>query len=511
MVESSPTTRSYLILGVCVTLAVVLGYFLASPLESDSLGVILMVLAVLVTPLLLRWHHPLLVFSWNAPIFLSFLPGNMAAGTVMVFVSLFFTLLDRAMGRSAEYPRAPQLTRSLAFFAVVVVVTAWLTGGVGIRALGGSSFGGRKYILLLTGIVAYFAISGQRIPRAKAQSYGALYFLSGFLVLIGIAGDLSGGGGGVLQSFFPESFMQEDEGPTGGVVRWSSINFVTIGLFCFLLMRYGVRGVLDVQRPWRGLLLVVTLGLTLLAGFRSVLVLYFVLFATLFYLERLYRTRLLPIILLGGLLTGAAILPFIRHFPLSVQRTLSFLPVEIDSVAQNSAAGSTEWRLQMWEELLPDVPKYLIKGKGYSVDPNDMFMVWQSGLRGYGKSFEFAQFNGDYHSGPFSVLIPFGLFGVAAFIWFCTASLRILYLNYRDGEEELRGLNRFLLALFITRLFFFVFIFGSISSDLIQFTGLVGLGVSLNHRKPARSAEGADVVTGSVALIRRRNPWLQAG
>jgi len=67
-----------------------------------------------------------------------------------------------------------------------------------------------------------------------------------------------------------------------------------------------------------------------------------------------------------------SLIPFVGHLPLSVQRTLSFLPLPVDPVAQASADLSTEWRLQMWKNVLPQIPQYLWLGKGYSISAADL-------------------------------------------------------------------------------------------------------------------------------------------
>ena len=95
--------------------------------------------------------------------------------------------------------------------------------------------------------------------------------------------------------------------------------------------------------------------------------------------------------------------------------------------------------------------------------------------------------SGDYHSGPFSVYMIFGIWGTLAFLAFVSVALRALYLNYRYGPDELRVINRFLFAYFLGRLIFFLGAFGTMSYDLYLFTGTVGLSVALNKgicRKP---------------------------
>jgi hypothetical protein len=133
------------------------------------------------------------------------------------------------------------------------------------------------------------------------------------------------------------------------------------------------------------------------------------------------------------------------------------------------------------------VPKYFFKGKGYALDPNDLYMAQQSANRGFGIQASSALVAGDYHNGPLSVLIPFGIFGFLAFGWVIIASIRLLYYYHRFGDPALQRVNTFLLATFLAKVALFVLIFGAISNDLFMFLGLVGLGVSLNgapHASP---------------------------
>jgi O-antigen ligase len=87
---------------------------------------------------------------------------------------------------------------------------------------------------------------------------------------------------------------------------------------------------------------------------------------------------------------------------------------------------------------------------------------------------------GDYHNGPLSVIIPFGIWGVLAFLWFLIAGVRVLWRNYRHGDLELRILNTYLLSTFLVSIITFTFVFGAISTGLVAFTGVLGLSVALN-------------------------------
>jgi hypothetical protein len=94
---------------------------------------------------------------------------------------------------------------------------------------------------------------------------------------------------------------------------------------------------------------------------------------------------------------------------------------------------------------------------------------------------------GDYHNGGLSVIIPFGLPGMLGFLWFLWAGIRVTYQNYQFGDPNYLRINTFVFALFLVKAIFFFTIFGGLVSDFMQFTGLVGLSISLNGgvAKPA--------------------------
>ena len=66
MASTFAVTRNHLIFGLCLPLAVLLGYMLADLDDPASRVVILVALSVLCVPVLMRWYHPLLILSWNA-------------------------------------------------------------------------------------------------------------------------------------------------------------------------------------------------------------------------------------------------------------------------------------------------------------------------------------------------------------------------------------------------------------------------------------------------------------
>src|SRR5204863_9297676 len=130
------------------------------------------------------------------------------------------------------------------------------------------------------------------------------------------------------------------------------------------------------------------------------------------------RSPWLPIMAAIALLTGMLLLAQAEKLPLMAQRALSFLPaVPVDPIAKQGAQASTEWRVGMWKEVLPQVPRYLLKGKGYAIEPNDLVLPQTFGHHGSGIAAAGVVLAVDYHKGSVSVLMQLGIFVVLGFIW----------------------------------------------------------------------------------------------
>ncbi len=490
-------SRNHLIFGLCLPLAVLLGYLLAEPLDSGSLAVVGVVVCVLCVPLMMRWHHLLLVMGWNALITPAFLPGRPALWMVLAFLSLFFAILGRAVSSDKGFIQVPALTRSLLLLFGVVLITALMTGGFGLKTFGSQNYGGKGYFFIASAVVGYFALSSQTIPRARAQWYVAFFFLSGLTAVVSNLAYMAGSKFYFLYEFFPSDLAMEQAAADSifqnDLVRLSGLVWASQALYGFLLARYGIQGLFDFARPWRVLFLLGAVTLSLFGGFRTGAVLFGLTFAVLFCVEGLWKTKTLFAVLLCAGIVSLGAAAFVDRMPMSVQRALSFLPIKVDPMIKQAAQGSTDWRVEMWKSLWPEVPRYLFKGKGYALDRQELILLQDASLRGYGTAQDVAMFAGDYHNGPLSVVIPFGLYGVAAFLLFLGVALRVLYRNHRFGDPALRYINAFLLAVFVARAIFFLCVFGSFYAELFYFTGLVGLSVALNGGE-VRVSPGPELV-----------------
>jgi hypothetical protein len=492
MASTFAVTRNHLIFGLCLPLAVLLGYMLADIDDPASRIVILVALSVLTVPVLMRWYHPLLILSWHAAVQPA-MPGNPQLWSLAALLSLFFAVLNRSVNPEHQFAHVPALTRPMVVITAVVMVTAFLSGGIGLGILGSSSVGGRGYFYILAAIAGFFALSSRPIPPARAMLYVSIFFLPGLTAIVSRLAGWVGPSASFVYWLFPADFQTDNfvADPTAGLgmLRVNGSVAASLAVFCWLLARYGVEGVFDLSRPWRGLMLLGAIIGGMFGGYRSSLMLMVAIFIVLFCLEKLWRTRVTVILLFGGILGGAILMGISDRLPLPVQRTLSFLPLEIDSATKTEAEFSTHWRVEMWKSVLPQVQEHLLQGKGYRYSADDLFMVQAEAGRLGSVSFEQAAFTGAYHNGLLSVVIPFGAAGLIALAWLMIAGARFLYTMYQECAPALRKINAFLFALFLARVLFFFFVFGSLFNDLYYFTGILGFSVALNVAGRQQSGE----------------------
>ncbi len=513
--------RTIVVFCICVPLAILLGYLSAAPLGWTTLFVFGSIAAIFATPFLLRWHTLILIASWNMSAVVFLLPGRPPLWLITAAISLLLSLVSYTLDKRKEYLSVPSIVRPLLFLGAVVLLTAELRGGIKLGSFGGDSSGGKRYIYLLVAILAYFALTWNPIAKKQAYTYVSAFFLGGMTSAIGNLLPLVNPAFYVIFAIFPpEQSGLEVMGlvQQGTVLRFSGLTFASTAIFCALLARYGISGIFDissplkflpfqskggfeVNKPWRLILFLFAIVLSLFGGYRLVIVTFALIFLVQFYYEGLFQTRMFPAFILAGILLAAAILPMADKLPMAMQRAISFLPVEVDPIARSSATSSTEWRLTIWKLVLPQVPDYLFLGKGYALNSHEIEILGDQVSRGQGDSMEMAWMAGDYHNGPLSVIMPLGIWGVIGFAWFLVAATKALARNYRFSDPALVNLNRFLLAIFVARIVHFLFFFGSLYSDLVFFTGIIGLSVSLNGGVLNKRNQPATVTESEPATI----------
>src|SRR5436190_9701853 len=128
MTSTSTLIRALLVYSICLPLAIFLGYTIAqegNPLFNPATYFIIgLVLFVLALPLVLKWHHALLIFTWNLGAILFFVPGRPDLWWAIAWISFFTSVIQYILTRRRLFLHAPGIARSLIFLSIVVLATA---------------------------------------------------------------------------------------------------------------------------------------------------------------------------------------------------------------------------------------------------------------------------------------------------------------------------------------------------------------------------------------------------
>lgn len=499
--NTATISRTQVLYGLSMSLAALIGFFLAEPMRFGTWAVLGLIASLLIWPLFIRWYHPLMVGSIHSVFMLALLPGSPPLWFVFAFCAFVVVVFSRCITADIRLMPPGGVGWALIGISIVVWCTAYVRG-FGMKAVGSESMGGKSYIYIMVAIMAYFVLVSRPVAPKHALSYMALFCLAGMTSVLSNVVYLAGGPFHTLFNFIdPSAAMGQAELQWDvqgqSIFRSGSMMHVSSAIIGYMLARFGVRGLLDLSSPWRMLILLGCLCLGLFGGFRSFLASVAILLGVAFFLEGLHRTRHVVFVLVLGLLCLLGVMSLAEKLPMTVQRSLSFLPIQVDPRVKADAQGSLEWRYEMWKVLEQEIPQYLLLGKGYAIDPTALQTSHFNAHYGFGIQAEWAVLSGHYHNGPLSVIIPFGIAGGVTFIWFlCVSLLRLRHLM-RNCQPELLNINRILLAMFAAKTIFFIVFFGSFFSDLIAFVAVMGMAECLNATPRPVESEAEPVMIPS--------------
>jgi hypothetical protein len=501
MIPQHAKLQTLLIYAAVLPLALFLGYLLSDPWDTTTFIYVGLVFVLLITPMLLKWHRPMLFFSWNVLAAVFVLPGRPDLWMVMAFASLTISIVQRALLRDMRFIAVPSLFWPIVFLSGVILFTAKFTGGIGLSLFGSGVVGGKRYVELMAGIVGFFAMTARPIPTEKAKLYVGLFFLGSVLNIIGDLFPYLQGTGPLTYIFliFPVQTFGSIAQPgdeTATILRLAGTAVASVGVFVYLLSQSGLKEPLSKGRLGRLALLFLALVACALGGYRSYIILLLLTAGIIFFVEDLFRWKYIFVLIGTVMLIGATTVPLADRLPMSIQRSLAWLPLEINPVARENARDSSDWRIKIWQVAAREVPTYFWLGKGLAINPVEMDQLSTLSRSGFISSTEQMLITGDFHNGPLTLAISFGVWGIIGWLWLLWAALRALYSNYIYGDESLKKINAALFAYFLAKTVLFVAVFGSFHTDFFAFLGILGLSVSLNNgvRRPARAPVSAKTV-----------------
>ena len=368
------------------------------------------------------------------------------------------------------------------FLLTIMVAQVYLRNPVGLSLFGGGMIGGRAYFLYGITLLTALILCGLIVPPKDlktALKLSVLGSLANFCIgLLGVfwlpANYYFGKGSGAVANGPQQATIDTSiAGRVEFVRSMAQTLATTVSAYKnSLLAAFSIK--------WAPLILL-SIIFAAASGYRNV-----VAAIALTYLVGLfYRGGFLSVVvssILGAMVLGVvAVVNSVNPLPPNIQRSFSFLPGTWEERYELDSASSSNWRLEIWKEVLFTDRwinnKIMGDGLGFSAKElaiqenlsykmKMMNITGTIGISGFDLHREAILSNGDYHSGPVSAIRTIGYLGL---IIMSIAQLRIVVHAHRQIMRA-KGTEWFPVTLFfcipiIWAPLFFWLIYGGFSAD----------------------------------------------
>ena len=477
---------------------ITLGFFVAAPwLTGQTLsGNATPLLSLVGVGLLLLFVYGLGDRCWMIIPFclsiegnLNFLPLNFSIQELTIIVVLCYLLFRMIFGMNFAWKLGPALLWVPLAGVAAVVFYHWISSGdIGIKLLGGTGWGGRKYFkvfIATLSIPLLASFPGIRIQ--DLQKVPLLYFLGSFVdivpdlltTLIPVSAPYiwriySGVNLGEYGDSLKGNFVGEK-----GITRFGALSKLGSALGLASLCYFPARTWLQPNRLWVLPTLLMGGLLCAISGFRNTIFRYGVsLMAGLFAMIRFKAFLLLPVLAASALaisLTQGSVF----NYPLQIQRALSFLPGDWDTKASREAKSSSEWREKIttlfFQEFFQKAPYF---GKGYhyraelAMQETDVYLSIAQRQQDAGDEFaearKFIEMR-QPHEGPVHILLVTGSVGALFFVAYCLA---LFFYSFGSvvttSPREVSPIQIWAIASLSPQILGFFIVFGDLTNFLIQ-------------------------------------------
>ena len=427
---------------------------------------------------------------------LNFLPLNFSIQELSIIGIALYLLYRMVFGLNVTWRLGPASIWVPLALLLSIIVYHWVESrDIGIKLLGGTGWGGRKYFTVLMASFGMLLLNSfPGITWADLQKVPLLYFLGAFVDIVpGTISTLVPATApyiwrvysGVNLSEYGSSLRGNFSGESG-VTRIGQLSFVGKAIGLVTLCYISPKTWLALNRLWA--LPTVLLGGVLCAasGFRGTVVGYSVaFFAALYTTLRSGALLLLPLPILAGLVI-ALTQGTVFDYPLALQRGLSFLPGQWEAKAALEAKGSSEWRVKMktlfYKEYFEKAP---FIGQGYHYDPNlaktatDIYLaiVQRQAQAGdeYADVRSFIEMR-QPHEGVLHALLISGSLGIFFFSAFCFG---FIFYAWRSiiytPPNDIAPIQTWCFALMLAQLVAFFILFGDYGLFFVQICPITAL------------------------------------
>ncbi|MBJ7258063.1 MAG: O-antigen ligase family protein [Chthoniobacterales bacterium] len=489
-------TSNQLTLWVVLLAGLLMAMVMGSAVGSSDMRFIAGVLALVplcITLINLRTNIWVLIpIGWYVGGRLPFLPIPLTVRDMCMLLPILVFTLFFAL-RIVPWKRKISALDYLIFINLAYLVTVYVRNPVGAWAFQSQMVGGRPYFEILMAFGAFIILSRATLTPLIARLLPWFFLVpSALLAGLEIASRLA------PQLAQPIGYLYAGvagQGPLESVVseeaqlgqnRFTSMKEVGVIGVLALCARHSPIKLISPLHPLLCSLLVASFAAIFLSGYRSAFL--FVIAAL--FLSAVLRKRIRDIWMSLGIL-GLALIAIISvqgtlvQLPMTVQRTLSWLPGDWDDEAVRDAQGSSEWRYEMvaWAWNDNRIIKNKIWGQGFGISIDDMNIIASAMLAGQpggmfigGSDRENFMLTGSFHNGPVSTIRYVGVVGfILYYPLLCYLALTAWRLCHRARGTSVFPLSLFIGIPMIYEPFNYMFVFGGFDGNFTQTLFWAGL------------------------------------
>jgi hypothetical protein len=366
-----------------------------------------------------QWFWPIVIASSYLGGTFPLLRGSFTPFHILMGLGVAKFFVEDVILRRASFVRIDRW--QLIFLAGFMAVLTWhgMHDRFGMRFLGSEVWGGRNYVSVYVGLVAFFVVQSTSV---KSELWNKLPYLilavTGFDLVIATITTISPvlifyiyplysavGTAGITE------LLTGDEDVAGRIGAFGNFGCI---LTMIVLASISMRQFFHPKNFWRLVTLSFASLLVVYSGFRSALANWLSAFLLAGFRDIRFRMVALLPILAALLFTLTAIHATAIKLPKQMQRTLTFLPGDWDMDIARDARASNEFRETIWKMWWHDYfPRWPLIGRGFGFRSE---WTKTSIYIPTGTDYQQMVEVGNIHNGLFASLDAIGIIGTVFFV-----------------------------------------------------------------------------------------------
>lgn len=398
---------------------------------------------------------------WQSSLVLPGFPNELQVYHLLLLCASLVTGLRMVITK--EPFKSDQILRIITGLYGFVTLYTMLVRGFGFNVLGTDEIGGMRYVMIFVGVLSVWFLPNLSVTRKQLIRVLYVYVALSFLPVLAELTFILSRGAIYHQYYFVKigsslghSFVSS---MVGEGVRYTTAGALGRGLLILPFIFFPFKPKFFFAYGSFILIAVIASSFT---GYRTSLAeAGMVIFLAFFFLLRKQRKEYVLVSGCAAIAFYFLALLFYKYLPYGFQRVLSFLPgIQQLSAASVDAFASTDFRMEVWQLGLQEVPDYLWLGKGLTYSQSE-FMALQM-FRLPGSHYEIGLIS-NLHNGPLEALVYLGLPGLILFMVFslriCQLTIKIL--SKRNVSDKLDPVTVFLASFIFARLILWWLSFGN--------------------------------------------------